>query len=357
MTLDLGGWGVGSGAVVLVEEVSHSRLAEVTQIIKVPASHTVKLRQPPQSVWLVTVFDKAPGAEVALPAKADATVRAGVNVGKNYGAEQTLVVRSHSTSPQSRSAAYLKFGLGGVAPADIDLAVLEVTGSSPGSKGQAIGHVYGLTNDGWQEKAVTWTGAPNLGPTIGTANKIRHNYITGVGTSADIVGHLSAGPASSTMRLNVSDFVRRQTDGEASFLIARDVRFDGDIDDQGGLTIASRQTTTATPPRLVLFLRPGAKLPGGDAGAPAGDTASPTGDMGHDRQTSDVRGDAPRADAPANHDSAVLSGEDDSGCSCRLEAEPQDSLPAIILIMVLLLVRRSEYGHHLAIGRLTRGPE
>ena len=325
---------MGSGAVVLVEEVSHSRLAEVTQIIKVPASHTVKLRQPPQSVWLVTVFDKAPGAELTRKPDADSTVRAGKHAAKNHGGLPDLVVRNHSTSPHERSAALLRFSLAGIKLSDVRLAVLEVNGHNPAGGPPLTAHVYGLAGDSWQESAVTWQKAANLEATGGVVDQIRHNYVSGVGSTADIVGHLTASGALAALRLDVTGFIRRQSDGGASFLVVREVRFPGDVDDKGSLVIASRESKTGPAPALRLFLRPGATLPKPDAGPPPADKGPMAGDGG--APAADGSGDAGRPDASRDARLQDTAGEDGGGggCSCRAGG----GRTSMLLVFSLLLL-------------------
>jgi len=342
VTLDLKAWGVSPGAMVQVQEVSAAAVAEVKALVPAPASLKVKLRQPPRSVWLVTVFDKAPGAKLSLKPAADSTVRAGSSSTKNHGADATLSVRNHSTSPGSRSAALLRFSLAGVAASDISMAVLELSGQNPGGSALATAHVYGLAGDAWQEGTITWSKAPNLKATTGAADQIQHNFVTGVGTTADIVGHLTAGPKMTTLRTDVTDFARAQSDGEASFLIAREVRFPGDMDDKGSLVFASRETKTGVPPRLLLYLKPGATLPKPDSGPGPADLGQPDA-MALDQAAPDSKPALDKIPAPddtARLDSGPTEPSDvDEGCTCSVRAGG-NACPALLLLLCLLLVLR-----------------
>ncbi len=363
--LNLSAWTPATGARVLVQEVSEGAVAEVRASHDVPPSRKLYLRQPPRSVWLITVFEKAPGAKLALKPVADATVRAGKDAAKNFGSGHTLTARNHSSNPDQRSAALLRFDLGGVKAADVDLAVLELTGVYTGGNTSATAHVYGLAGDAWQESAVTWSKTPNLKATAGSATEIQHNFVAGVGTTAEILGHLTVDKKGGTRPVVVTDFVRAQADGEATFMLARVVRFPGDVDDKGGLVFTSRETKTAgPPPALRLYLRPGATLPKPDAGpppgdagavpadkgAPAGDKGAPPADLRRDRPGSEAGAadaapaDAAQADAAlydaALHDAVMNDAAgarpgDEEGCSCGMSSGRHGALPLFVLLWLI----------------------
>ena len=110
-----------------------------------------------------------------------------------------------------------------------------------------ITHVYGLTNDNWNESPITWNTAPNLAATTSTAlNDISQNFITGIGTTAHIVGELTGVATARQMSIDVTDFVRDHPDQQITFMIAREVRFDGEnVDDAlTSLNLASKERGT-----------------------------------------------------------------------------------------------------------------
>jgi len=83
--------------------------------------------------------------------------------------------------------------------------------------------------------------------------QIADNYVLGAGQTAQIVGHLSADAAATRLMVDVTPFVRSSVDRRISFLIVREVRFDGDVDDVNYLRVASKEDGTAAGPALILY--------------------------------------------------------------------------------------------------------
>ena len=77
-----------------------------------------------------------------------------------------------------------------------------------------------------------------------------------MGNTAHIVGHLTGIAASRMLSLDVTDFVRDHPDQEVTFLIAREVRYDGENvdDDLTSLRLASKERGTDPGPQLLLTL-------------------------------------------------------------------------------------------------------
>src|SRR5207344_2428513 len=113
-----------------------------------------------------------------------------------------------------------------LASSEVQQAVLQLWGENDGCSSQVIAHVYGLTNDNWNESSITWNTAPNLAATTSTAlNAISQNFITGEGTTAQIVGEVTGVGTARQMSIDVTDFVREHPDQQITFMIAREVRF------------------------------------------------------------------------------------------------------------------------------------
>lgn len=257
VSMNLSALGFPAGVVACVEEVSSRLHGEVVDLITVPLSGTIQVRQRPASVLLLTILPAPPTSDVTLIATDDAMVKAGSNADSNFGQSVNLWAKSNLNNANARNASLLKFNLGTINPAAVRRAVLKVVGSNPGGSGVVIAHVYGVADDGWEEETVTWSGVTNLGTAMGrdgtgVIDEIADNYIVGAGQTAQIVGHLSGDGAPAELKLDVTRFVRESTDQAVSFLIAREVRFDGDVDDVNYLRLASKEDTTVSPPRLML---------------------------------------------------------------------------------------------------------
>lgn len=265
-TLDfnLAAWGIEPGAILTVEEVSADRQGEVRHLIEVPASRQIpSLLQPKQSVWLVTVLERAPVYRTTLAATDDAMVKSGGNSTINYGLSGNLYAKNDPTNAAARNATFIKFNLGQMQTAGVEQAVLKVFGENEGSADTVIAHVYGLTSDQWNELSINWSNAPNLAVSSGTIDRIGDNFIEDIGGSATVLGHLTGGQTAGDLMLDVTSFVKNHPDEEVTFLIARELRFIGDdFDDaETSLKLASNQRGANPGPQLLLSLG-AAALPG-----------------------------------------------------------------------------------------------
>jgi hypothetical protein len=191
-------------------------------------------------------------------------VQAGANASLNFGMSADLFAKNDPSTASARSVTYLKFNTGSIATSNIDQAILQVSGENVGSDSSVITHVYGLTNDNWNESTITWNNAPNLLPSTSTSlDDISENFIKEIGTTAHIEGHLTGIATSRLLQLDVTDFVHDHPDQLVTFLITREVRYDGEnVDDAlQALRMASKERGTAPGPQLLLSLSAGA-LPG-----------------------------------------------------------------------------------------------
>jgi hypothetical protein len=158
---DLSGWGVETGTIVTVEEVSAFHHGEVTRMLTVPQSRVISLSQPLQSVWLLTVPERAQ-QQLSFAPSDDARVRNSPGTGSgfrttNYGTLGTARVgRTDDTATDPTRfdyATYMKFGLGGQNASDISRAIFQITGQSIGEGAGAadpesiLFHGYALSDD------------------------------------------------------------------------------------------------------------------------------------------------------------------------------------------------------------------
>jgi hypothetical protein len=123
-----------------------------------------------QHVLVVAVFTCASAsyvsAQVALPASADAAVRAGSFSAQNYGTARTLTAKKGVADDNTRRS-YLTFDVSAVGATD------HVTLRLNGRLSSAAGHnvvttVYAVPDVSWNENTVTWNSRPNLGKVLGS---------------------------------------------------------------------------------------------------------------------------------------------------------------------------------------------
>jgi len=264
LSINASSWGIAPGARVIVEEVSADRHGEVSQILTMPANGLLSLTQPAQSVLLFSIPKTAPTYVRTLNATDDAMVKAGSNANENYGTSPNLFIKNSVDTPGARNVTFIKFNTGSILTSEIEQAVLQVYGENQGTDTKVIAHVYGIANDNWNELTINWNNAPNLAASLGAAvDDISENFITDIGNSARIVGHLTGIATSRGLALDVTDFVRNHPDQQLTFLIAREVRYDGEnvSDALTSLRLASKERGTNPGPQLFLTLGDGA-LPG-----------------------------------------------------------------------------------------------
>lgn len=257
LDLDLSAWGIEPGAVVQIEEVGEGHLAEVTQLITVPANQTISLTQSDRSVLLLSVPGTVPDRQLSLTATDDAMVKAANNSTKNYGSSDNLVVKNVTDTPNGRNVSFVKFDTSDVGESEVERAVLQLYGENLGTDEFATAHVYAVLTDTWDESTLTWDTAPNLGDPVGVADSISDNFIEGISETAEFVGHLTADQSFKLLSLDVTDVFAEHPNDEVTFLIAREVRFDGENVDESvsHLRFASKDRAGGFGPRLLLDLR------------------------------------------------------------------------------------------------------
>jgi hypothetical protein len=260
LTVNLSAWDIQPGTRVIVEEVSADRHGEISHVLTVPQNQVLTLPgsgQAAQSVLLFSVPKFQSAYHITLGATDDALVKAGANAGGNYGGSPNLYAKNEPINAAARNVSFIKFDMGSIPASAINQAILQVRGQNTGSAPTVLAHVYGLTNDAWNESTINWNIAPNLADSNGTAlDDISENFIQGVGSSAFFFGHFTGVAGERDMAIDVTSFLREHPDQEVTFLIAREVRFDGENvdDDLTSLQLASKERGTSPGPQLLLSL-------------------------------------------------------------------------------------------------------
>lgn len=252
--LDVSEWHLPEGSLVTVSEVSHTSCGSVSRVVQLPKDNRVSLHLSPTSVIFAS-FTTSPVASLSERlASDDAMVKSGVNIRVNYGESPHLWVKNSLSNPSARNVSLIKFEFTKPHLQEVDTAILRLTARNPG-KGIAITHVYGISDDSWQEGVITWNNALNLAPCLHGATRISDNCVRGIGSTARFVGQIAVGANRKEVLLDVTDFIRDQSDLTASFLIAREVRYDGDnVDDsRSSVVISSSESGLSLGPQLRIY--------------------------------------------------------------------------------------------------------
>jgi hypothetical protein len=220
VTFNMSGLGVYTDSVITVEEISEDHWGEATQVTKMPSTKSFALTQPKESVWLITVPKGPVLNESKLTAAEDAQVQGGFYANSNFGSDTAMRIKRDSLSTSNNRASYLKFNTSGIDLTKVKRAILRVYGRNPIDSVDFDMHAYGISNDDWSESSITWNNAPNLDP--------NSSRMTGVGTGAFPVGHLSVDGTNQIVRMDVTDYVKKHPDSILSFTLIREERYDGD---------------------------------------------------------------------------------------------------------------------------------
>jgi len=136
----------------------------------------------------------------------------------------------------------------GIDPTTLTHALLGIYASDPGATSGTsagiIAHVYGVTDSVWSAGSITWNNAPNLGDPAAAISTIDNNYVDGLGSTAEIVGQFAATGTEQLLQLDVTRWLTERIAAGASnvtFLIARQIRYDGDVDASQSLSIRSTE--------------------------------------------------------------------------------------------------------------------
>jgi outer membrane receptor for ferric coprogen and ferric-rhodotorulic acid/sugar lactone lactonase YvrE len=266
LNINLSALGLPAGNLLTVEEVSDRSHGGVTARAALPADGNVALTLRPQSVALVSISTRAQAAApaggpvFAVPAIADAQLADGAARELPDGFGPDLVARSDGLTADGRRVALLKFRLPAIATGDMHVVLLDLFAATTGGAVFAQAHVYGLDDDNWSEDTVTWSALTSgLRQNVPAGNKIASNVVANQGGITSILGQLTASSnALSETMLNVTDFVRRQGDGHASFLIVQDHRWDDTLDTVNPPASASNIPGDTQPGGIRIVAREGA---------------------------------------------------------------------------------------------------
>lgn len=252
LTLDVGAWNLPGGQRVLLEEVSENRSGGVRQLLTVTNHEIAAGLQPSNTVWLFSLPTQSQELPQTLPATDDTMVQDGDNRFSNHGAGAVCWVRNNSTNAAGRSVSFIKFRLPVIYLPDIQFALLTVRAASINGGQTVQAHVYGLTNNAWSEHTLTWSTAPTLAQNVAPGTDYPNNFLFGAGDGAHIAGQFVADATPADRTIDVTEFVRGRTDYDVSFLLAREVRFYGDAEDDDGLRFASKEGDPDHGPRLLI---------------------------------------------------------------------------------------------------------
>lgn len=245
LSIDLAPWGVPAGATVTVKQVSDLHQGDVSQTITVGSSRIISVSQDPGGVVLVRAPTSV-ATQIVITASQDGYVNQGSPTTSFNGAE--LRVRNSGSAASGRDVTFLQFPVSGLDPTTLTSALLGITardpGATSGTSAGIIAHVYGVNDNAWTAAGITWNNAPNLGDPAATISTIDDNYVTGLGASAEIVGQFAATGTERLLQVDVSRWVRERLAagaGSLTFLIARQIRYDGDVDAAQSLSIRSSE--------------------------------------------------------------------------------------------------------------------
>lgn len=227
LALNLSQLGVPDGAPVIVEEVGASASGQGRLAGNVAGGQIGLGSLPGSSVWLVTV-PRTPSSLFTSEATEDAELADGANRNLANGLIASMKARADGTA-NGRRAVLLKIPVSSSQVSTgrrfyLDLEVATTSGTSP-----IQAHVYGVNNDAWSEADITWATSGFLRQNVGTGSQIAYNVASNSGSSAAcrILGAVVASSTTpSRTMVDVTDFVKTQTDGYATFLVLQDHRWD-----------------------------------------------------------------------------------------------------------------------------------
>lgn len=280
LEIDLSALAPPEGNVAVIEDVSAFRTGVVRSLETVTNGRLLPGNQPDGTVWLITLPADPQRVDdgsrlFSVPARLTGMVRDGAHAHANFAQAPLVYARNDPESADERAAVFLRFDLPpDWHPDDLLLGLLSVrVGPLVSNPEGAHAHLYGLDQPPPDAAQLTWHGAPNLRQGAAAGNLIRDGVVTGAGETAHILGQLAA-TSPVVRRVDVTDYLVRQSDGTASFLIAQDPRWNVDIrvttlpeswDDlptgdtqASGLRVfdAAAVATPEDAPRLILIRRP-----------------------------------------------------------------------------------------------------
>ncbi len=236
LEIDLSALMIPEGNHAIIEDVSQWRLGTIRSVEQVVDGRLLPGSQPAQTVWLISIPGQ-PQAEtegsrlLTLPVTKDVMVRDGLHAATNYGTAAEAYARHDDAGAEERSAVFLQFELAeDFSPEDLQFAILALPVAPRNHGSETIhAHLHGLETHDWQEDGLTWSTAPNLRTNAPLGREIRHGVVEGAGETAQRLAQLTASGEYALRRVDVTDYLRAQTKGKASFLVAQEPRWDVDI--------------------------------------------------------------------------------------------------------------------------------
>lgn len=143
---------------------------------------------------------------------------------QNFGTADKIRVKTNNSGSIVR-VAYLKFKVDNATA--VQSAIFRLSGklSSKNPDGASFEYsIYGLTNDHWDENTITWNNSPN--------HAAEGMKVTGIGESAVLLGTITMSEKEKvkSYTLDVTDFVKSQSDGVVTLMIADTKVQDGNTD-------------------------------------------------------------------------------------------------------------------------------
>ncbi|MBJ7258526.1 MAG: immunoglobulin domain-containing protein [Chthoniobacterales bacterium] len=243
LALNLSSLGVPEGAPVILEEVSGASSGQGSVAGNVSGGQIGLGSIPGASVWLATVPQTA-SSLFTLDATDDAEISDGSNRNLPNGYAIAMRARADGTA-NGRRAVLVKIPVtssqvGNGRRFYLDLELATTSGTTP-----IQAHVYGVSRDSWDEANITWATSSFLRQNVGTGNQIAYNIASNGGSNA-LCRILGAVVADSTVPsralLDVTDFVKTQNDGFATFLVLQDHRWDYSADPVSTRTTGDTQS-------------------------------------------------------------------------------------------------------------------
>ena len=243
LNLNMYGLGIYTNTIATVEEVSVDHNGEVVRRTPMPSDKILRLTQPPQSVWLITIPKNGVLTTQNFTAVADAQIQGGTSANTNFGAETVMRVKKYSAVDSDRIS-YLKFDLNSLARTSVKQAIVNVYGRNAIDAENFAFHVYGIADDSWAETAITWNNSPN--------HEASQAKASGVGSTAFPLGVLTVGGTNANTRLNITNWVNEQLAGNkiVSLMLIREYKYDGDTADASRHALLNTRESSANKPVL-----------------------------------------------------------------------------------------------------------
>lgn len=239
LTVNFGAWNIPINNQVLLEEVSESCYGAGKLWTTLGAAESLTATEGSNSVWLFTVPSRPQQPMQTMTETDMAQVNDGADSGSNEAGTARPVVADNSTNASERSVIFLKFNISGFTPTNTQLAVLSLNAASASNADTALAYLYGITNNAWSQTNITWVTAPNLAQGMAPGTNIANDFVDGSGVSAELLGEVVAGPSAGQKFVDVTAFLKQAAGRSVSFMLVRQVRFPGDVQDNDGLEILS----------------------------------------------------------------------------------------------------------------------